>query len=298
MAGPTKLDTLEREAMARFPERVVAASAVLDLPDLSGDGSPDVVPDNVLSMAALYFAAMLDSGKVIAAADAVADGVSCEPCVRHRHARSARLTEAERRAIYAHAFGFATGPSYPLQLAPNREYSDVWHRALSSFATAPTSEESRRAGRELAVHLSTYGYGAPRQVAREMRALVESTYAVLSDATVLAKYDARSPWQVVSIVSSRALGGAAKVDAERAKAVHGALVMEWLATHAGHDASAIEASARAWLEAAGVSNVEIERLARTRSGGPARGWPAGFAPICMDAPHKIVPCMVQHSRKR
>jgi hypothetical protein len=296
------LDLREREAIARFLDRPVPAATQIDLPSLD-DGSADIVPDNVSAMAALYFAAMLDDMKLFAAADKVADQVAagelglggkCEPCRKHKDARGTRFTEPERRAIYAHAFGFASGS--PAVTSPNNDFAGLWIRFLSAVSSA--NADVRKAGRELAVNLSVFGIGAARQAAPEMRALVESARALLSEPSVLSAYGAKTMWQVVEAVSTRYLGGAPNRAKLRAQAVHGATIIQWLAVHAGDDAAPMASSAREWLTAAAVTPAEIARADRLRTLGPKNAWPLAFAPICVSAAHRIVPCTVRRPRAR
>src|SRR5213079_1325512 len=107
----------------------------IDLPDLEEGTETDIIADNVMALSAIYFSAMLEELKFFQVMDKVVEqfmtgalpvkrGSAGDPLYAfHRDAQN-RISEYERRGLYARSFGVAQGSvdeSYP-----NREFNDVW----------------------------------------------------------------------------------------------------------------------------------------------------------------------------
>src|SRR6266568_6102462 len=88
----------------------------IDLPDLEEGSQADVTADNVRALSAVYFSAMLEDLKFFAVADKVVEqfvsgmvpvsrGTAGDAMYDYFKAAPDRLTEVERRGLYARAFG-------------------------------------------------------------------------------------------------------------------------------------------------------------------------------------------------
>jgi hypothetical protein len=223
----------------------------IDLPDLDDNVQADMVKENITALSALYFAAQLEELKFFAVADKVADQfmTGVIPLKRstaggsiYQYIRDApkRFTEVERRSIYARAFGFAQGSvDEPM---PNRAFSDLWIRFLSSVSSlnretnafvrqTTTQQTVFKNGRDLAVNLSLHGYGVAHFAAVELQGLIKSLIDMLNDDDVLQAYGVLDVWQLVEIVSGRSLGGSVNSVRQRTLAKSGAKIIQWLSDH-------------------------------------------------------------------
>lgn len=229
---------------------VTRASQIhIDLPSLEDNVQADIVKDNVLAVSALYFAAQLEELKFFAVADKVAEQFEAGliPMSRsegglaiYQYMRDAvnRFTEAERRGIYARAFGFAQGSvDEPL---PNREFADLWIRFLSAVSVltreegitvrrALTAQQVFKNARDLAVNVSLHGYGIAHFAAVELQDLVKRIIKMLSFPDVIAAYGVNDVWQLVERVSGLYLGGAVNSVRQRTLAQAGSQIIQWLA---------------------------------------------------------------------
>jgi hypothetical protein len=222
----------------------------IDLPDIEQDSGADIVPENLQALSALYFAAMLEELKFFAVADKVAEqftqgmlpmsrGPGGHAIYDYIRGTPERFTEAERRGIYARAFGIAQGSvNEPM---PNREFNELWLRffsAVSMWERLEDSTERRivtppqvfKNARDLAVNLSLHGYGIAHPAAIELQNDIKGIISMLSYPDVLTAYGVRDKWQLVERVSQMYLGGAANGVRQRALAQSGKTVIQWLAT--------------------------------------------------------------------
>jgi len=236
------------------------ASAIdVSLPDLEEETVASVIPDNVISCAPLYMAAMLEDYKFFAAADYVANDLFMQgmlPLSRgpggnalYEYIRSApnRFTVSERRTIYAQVLGLAQG-SVDVQL-PNREFSDLWIRFLSAVSlnnrqtaltnsrlvttgSLVTPEQVFKAGKDLAVNLSLHGYGIGYFAAIELQKLINTVKDMLSFNDIISAFGTKDVWQLVERVSQLYLGGAVNGVRQRTMAQTGANIIKFLAKNA------------------------------------------------------------------
>ena len=219
------------------------------LPDLDDNVQADISKDNVLAVCAIYFAAQLEELKLFAVAEKVSEqfmqqqvpisrGVGGEAIYHFIKDAPNRLTEPERKGLYARTFGFAQGAvEEPM---PNREFADLWIRFLSAVSvlnrenaiTVPrslTAEQTFKNARDLAVNLSLHGYGVAHFAAVELQDLVTTVIKMLSFPDVLASYGVTDIWQLVERVSGLYLGGAVNGVRQRTLAQSGARIIQWLA---------------------------------------------------------------------
>lgn len=220
----------------------------INLPDLDDNVVADIVPDNLMALSALYFCAQLEDLKLFAVANTVADQFMTQaiPTSRTVGAESIyiyfkgavnRLTEAERRGIYARSFGFAQGAVD--EQMPNREFSDLWIRFLSSVSVynrelnatirqAVTIPQIFKNARDLAVNLSLHGYGIAHFAAVELQDHVNQVLKMLSYPDILQAYGVNDVWQLVERVSGLYLGGSVNSVRQRTLAKTGAAIIQYL----------------------------------------------------------------------
>jgi hypothetical protein len=218
------------------------AQPVPPLPELSSTVDIEVVATHLHAAHALYFALMLEEVGALRAVERVAElfmqgllplGTSDAATWLSQYVNRApsRSSHARRRELYARVFGMAGGDR---GVATNREFDTLWTRFVSGVASwqpGGDSEALRKAGRDLALNLSTHGAGLPLYAANELAEDVRDAIAILSHADVLAAYGARDMWQVVERVLALDLGGARNTVRYRSLATAGAGIIAWLAMH-------------------------------------------------------------------
>jgi len=230
----------------------------IDLPDLEAQSDVEIQADNLHAMQAIYFAAMLEELKLFEVVEKLVElfhlgmlplgkGDAGNFLYKYWKRSAERISEVERRSLYARAFGFPGGDV--TQGSPNREFKDLWLRfvsAVSSFTrqsqvdrllrsdipAGVSQEHVRKAGRDLAANLSLHGYGIAYFVATEFQTQIKEFIDLLSDKDIKASYGARDMWQVIEQVSTLELGGARNSIRYRTMATAGAIIIRWLADRA------------------------------------------------------------------
>lgn len=265
----------------------------IDLPDLEEGSQADVIPDNVRALAAIYFSAMLEDLKFFSVADKVVEqfmtgmlpvsrGTAGDAMYDYFKSAPERLTEVERRGIYARAFGLAQGSvDEPM---PNREFSDLWIRFLSGVNLLNRQSTAERLvvnneyvfknARDLAVNLSLHGYGAAHFAAVELQKLITDVKKMLSFSDVLNAYGVRDYNQLIERVSSNYLGGPVNGVRQRTMATTGKNIILFLAQHAPELSSPYLASQidfnnepdlskniDRWLAVNGTADATVDRYA-------------------------------------
>ncbi|HEY9229438.1 MAG TPA: hypothetical protein VIP11_22505 [Gemmatimonadaceae bacterium] len=234
------------------------SSVEIILPDLDEGTDIEIVVANVKAMQALYYAAMLDEVKFFAVTDKLVEqfqngmlplgrGPAGDGLYKYWKKSVDRISEPERRNLYARAFGFPGGDA--VSVVPNRSFPDLWLRfvsAVSSYvrqitvddllrSTVPlavSAEQVRKAGRDLAANLSLHGYGIAYFAATELQGQIKEVIALLNDPEIKNAYGARDMWQVIEQVSIYELGGAKNTVRYRTMATAGAIIIRWLANRA------------------------------------------------------------------
>jgi hypothetical protein len=263
----------------------------ISLPDLDEDVQADITKDNVIAVSAIYFAAQLEELKLFTVAEKVAEqfmqqqvpitrGLGGEAIFRFIKDAPNRLTEVERKGLYARTFGFAQGAvDEPL---PNREFADLWIRFLSAVSVlnreieanvrkSLTAEQAFKNARDLAVNLSLHGYGVAHFAAVELQDLVTTVIKMLSYQEVLAAYGVNDIWQLVERVSGLYLGGSANGVRQRTLAQSGARIIQWLAKkqpylvagQAGKlkfDEEELVSEVERWLAVTGTDDTSIDKF--------------------------------------
>jgi hypothetical protein len=243
------------------------SSLAIDLPRLEETEELEIVVDNLHAMQALYFAAMLEEVKLFQVVEKLVElfqqgmlplgrGKAGDFLYGYWKKAVDRLSEVERRNLYARAFGFPGGEP---QGAPNREFNELWLRfvsAVSSFRRQLTvdellrssipvtvsEEQVRKSGRDLAANASLHGYGIAYFAATELQTQIREVIGLLSDPELKAAFGARDMWGVVDQVATLELGGARNSVRYRTMATSGAVIMRWLAERASVLATASRAS--------------------------------------------------------
>jgi hypothetical protein len=248
----------------------------IDLPDLDAGAAVDIVKNNVRAVAAIYFSAMLEEMRLYAVAEKVAEHfmIGMVPISRgpagdrlYRWIKDApeRFTEIERRSVYGRVLGVAEGAA--TDLVPNREFTDLWIRFLSTVslqAREELSTEMRRVsqeqvlktGRDLAVNLSLHGYGIAHPAAVEMQSLIHQIREMLSAPELLMAYGVNDIWQLVDRINAMYLGGYVNGVRYRTMAQAGANIIIWLADNSAKLASVAPAGGLNFLQPQLVNNVE------------------------------------------
>ena len=234
------------------------SAIVIDLPDLEAQSAVEIIKENLDAMQAIYFAAMLEELKMPQVVEKLVElfqkgmlpfgkGPAGDFLYSYWKKTPERISEAERRNIYARAFGLPAGD--PTQVSPNRDFNDLWLRFLSSVAefvrqytvdnllrsTIPLTvnqEQVRKAGRDLAANLSLHAYGMAYFVATDLQDQIRKSITLLSDSDVRSAYGARDMWQVIDQVATLELGGPRNSIRYRTMATAGAIIIRWLSDHA------------------------------------------------------------------
>lgn len=269
------------------------ASAIrIDLPDLDEDLSVDIIGDNVRALAVLYFAAQLEDMRFFAVADKVAEqfqvgmvplsrGSGGDRVFEFIKGAQNRFTEVERRGMYARAFGFAQGGVD--ESLPNREFNNLWIRALSAtsaHARQFTSQTASTSGsdvinlnvtnstnrvhhmqvykslRDLGVNLSLHGYAMAHFAAVELQGTIKSIKMMLMHPDVLAAYGVRDYFQLIERVAQLYLGSNVNSIRQRVQAQSGSQIIQWIANSSPVLASPVPPDAAVFLDRGLVDNVE------------------------------------------
>jgi hypothetical protein len=238
-------------------ETAAPSSLNIDLPDLEAQADLEIVSDNLRAMQAIYFAAMLEDVKLFQVVDKLVEffqtgmlplgkGRAGDMLYDYWKKSVNRLSEIERRNLYARTLGIAGGdPS----VDANKEFKDLFVRfvsASSSFlrqytvedllrATIPvpvSQEQVRKSGRDLAANLSLHGYGVAWFAATELQNTINDIIALLSSPEVKMAFGARDMWQVIDQVATLELGGAKNSVQQRTLATSGSVIIRWLAERA------------------------------------------------------------------
>ncbi len=257
--------------------------------DLEEGAEAEILRDNVLALSAVYCAAMLEELKFFATAEKIAEHftVGMMPVSRgaggefiYSYIKSApdRMTEVERRSLYARAFGLAQGSvEEPM---PNREFNDLWIRFLSavSFTSREENSTERRlvsqqqvlkSARDLAVSLSLHGYGMAHFAAVELQALIKTVKQMLSAPDVIAAFGVKDCWQLTERISQLYLGGSVNSVRQRTMAQAGQKIIEWLGdnghslstnTYGALDISKLVPHVESWLAVTGTNDSTVERF--------------------------------------
>lgn len=264
----------------------------VELPDLDAELSVEIEADNVRSLSVLYFSAQLEDMRLYATADQIAflfqqgelplsRGGAGDLIFEFLKTTYKRLTEVERRGLYARSFGFAQGGVD--QVAPNVEFNDLWLRALASVSAyhrgRPQDVTAIGGGqlinlmvrdrndtmthmqvfkdlRDLAVNLSSHGYGMSHYAALELQDTIKGLRNMLSHGDLLAAFGVRDYFQLIERVSQMYVGSTVNTLRSRVMAQSGSKIIQWLADHSPILASPRPPRAEVLTDPVLVDNVE------------------------------------------
>lgn len=221
----------------------------------NGDGptepsNGEIVSANLRALETVYFTAMLEEARLFDVVDCLAamfgrgmlrlgPGRAGAMLYHHWKRQPSRLTTAQRRNVYARAFGL---PGSDDEVMPNREFTDLWVRFVSivgmysaELQSLPPGERSVSAeevlvsGRSLAVNLSRHGHGLAWFAAKDFKPEIQQVLDLLTDAELQNAYGAKDPWQVVRNVAAVELGARPNVPRAHTRAESGVIIIRWLA---------------------------------------------------------------------
>lgn len=229
----------------------------LILPPLAA--SSEIVAQNVRILGPIYVAYEFERLKAFTVTDCIVElwqqgtlpvsrTTASRALSRYWQNAPNRLTESERRGVYARALG-KNGDQQRAHV--NREFDDLWMRFVSAVSayrrqsrvrdTGPrrvSQTEVARRARELAANLSQHGYGMGYFVAKELQEQITSAVSVLSLVEVRSAFGARDMWQVIDRVAANELGGAVNVTRYPTMATSGLEIIRWLAARSQSKARA------------------------------------------------------------
>ncbi len=227
----------------------------IPLPDLEEATDSEIVRENLDAAQAIYFAYQLEEARMPQVVERIVElfragllplsyGKTGDYLYSYYKKSSERITEGERRDLYMRAFGAPGGD--PSMNQPNREFSDLWLRFVSSVSSfgrqltvdrmfrsqiplSVSQEQVRKAARDLAASLSRNCYGIAYQFSKELKTLIIEYRDLLSDQEIRTSFGARDMWQVMDQVNANYLGGTRNSHRYRTQAKCGAIIIAWLA---------------------------------------------------------------------
>jgi hypothetical protein len=281
-----------------------------------------IVADHVSAAAMLYAAAALEDMQFFAVADRVADqflsgklpvaGSAKTALAKYVRERPQRLDASARSRMYSHVLG-GSSTSDP---NANADFAPLWARFLGavhdyerqlSKKSKPTNKPNAQAAsavavhdaaRNLAVNLSSHGYGAVMFAAVELGRHVRELQALLSDPELLQSYQARDMWELIDRVAKQELGKTANVSRQRTLAASGSDVLHWLSTVA----QPLESSGGAAKVATSLLSSRVPQAVRdlNRVLTPKQKLLAhsktqvpNVRALCLDKKRRPVPCRVR-----
>jgi hypothetical protein len=205
---------------------------------------------NVLAAGVVYAAYELEQLKLFTVADRIVElsqrgmlplsrATASRALSRYAQNAANRLTESERRTMYARALGKGSEQQGP---HVNREFSDLWMRFVSAVSAYQRESRVRQTGRsrvrqvelakrarDLASNLSLHAYGIAYYAALELQNQINTVVAVVSLGEIRSAFGARDMWQVIEHVAAHELGGAVNTARYRTLATSGLEIIRWLA---------------------------------------------------------------------
>lgn len=235
------------------------SSLTIVIPDIENLVSTEIIKNNLEATKGIYFFAMLDELKFVGVIEKLVElwqvgqlpigkCTASDNLYKYWRQSATRMTEIERRNLYARTFGLPGGDASMGQ--PNREFNDLWLRFVSAvsqyarqfqvdqmFASrgvpVPINQEQlKKAAADLAGNLSLHGYGMAFNAAIELGSVLNEGLAILNDNDIKGAFGAKDPWQVIDQVATTELGGARNSVKYRTMATSGAAVIAWLGTKA------------------------------------------------------------------
>jgi hypothetical protein len=255
-----------------------------DPPDLDTGTAVEIIPDNVKAVRMIYYAAQLDQMRLFATMDKLVEhfqlgvapirrGSAADKLYRWIKRAPERITWSECRGLFGRVLGLAQGNAS--EPAPNREFSGLWLRLLSTVSqkfreVASTEREQvsveqvHKAARDVAVNVSLHGYGQAHPAAVELKHVVEEVFAIMDEPEVLRAYGVADRYQLNDRVQASFLGGSPVNGVKfRTLAASGEKILNWLAESAPVLASGSAAGLKIveWRDGARVPTARFTELA-------------------------------------
>jgi hypothetical protein len=256
-SGHPNLPLLTREVLADevgSADGAAPSSIELRAPDLDDATDSVIVGNNIKPMLIFYPSWMLEEARFYDTYDKIEElflnqmlpitrGSAGDRIYALWKKSTQRISKPVRLNFYASCFGAAGGnPSLANQ---NREFSDLWLRFVSGVSEwarklqvddllrtrmplSVSSEQVRKAARDLAANLSLHGYGVAYFAATELQNEINAISDILKDEEVRMAYGARDMRQLIEQVSIYELGGARDVTRFFTMATSGAIIISWL----------------------------------------------------------------------
>jgi hypothetical protein len=216
----------------------------------SEDTDGEIVSANLRALQPVYFAAMLEEARLFDVVDhlvgmfghgllPLGPGRAGAMLYRHWKGHHSRFTTAQRRNVFARAFGLPGGDA---SVMPNREFNDLWIRFVSivgmysaELQSLPpgqrsvSTEEVLVGGRTLAINLSTHGHSLAWFAASDFKLEIQQAIELLSDAELQNAFGAKDSWQLIRNVAAVELAARPNVPRAHTRAESGVIIIRWLA---------------------------------------------------------------------
>ena len=253
----------------------------ITLPDLENEADVEIVRENLLATGAIYSAHLLDEARVFQVVDRIAElfgqgllllgrGRAAD-ALRHYWRNGNRISERERRELYARVLG---SPGGAAGVRPNREFPALWlrfvdsvlayaHKNKASELVRPPSANNarvRRAARDLAANVSAHGGGVATTAALRLVAQAQQLFEILNDRELQQAFGARDAWQLIERVS-RDLGSARNVTRYRKQAEAARQIFDWLVDYTAGGSTKgdtqVVSAAEQWLGTSDVMRIDL-----------------------------------------
>ena len=228
----------------------------INLPDLESTTAFEVVADHCKLMGSFIFASALEELKAFQVVDKLVEmsqrgelplirGAAGTQLYNYWRDAPNRMSEGERQNFYAMTLGLPTGQP---GVAVNSDFQDLWLRFVSSVSSlvresrvdqllrsalpvAINQQQVKKAARDLAVNMSSRGYGMVFYAAVDLQKQINEMISLLQDSSLRAAFGASDIWGVIDQVAQTELGGARNSSKYRMLATSGAIITTWLANH-------------------------------------------------------------------
>jgi hypothetical protein len=226
----------------------------INLPDLEATTAFEVVADHCKLMGSFIFASAFEELKAFQVVDKLIEmsqrgelplirGTAGTQLYSYWRDAPNRMREDERQTFYAMTLGLPTGQP---GVAVNSDFQDLWLRFVSSVSSlvresrvdqllrsalpaAINQQQVKKAARDLAVNMSSRGYGMVFYAAADLQKQINEMITLLQDPELRAAFGARDMWGVIDQVAQTELGGARNSSKYRMLATSGAIITSWMA---------------------------------------------------------------------
>ena len=214
------------------------------------EANTEIVSANLRALEPVYFAAMLEEAGVFQVVDRlvtmfsrgslpVSPDRAGATLYRLWKGHQNRFTAAQRRNVYARAFGL---PCDDAGVMSNRKFNQLWLNFVSIVGMysaelqvlAPeersvSPEEVLNSGRALAINLSAHGHGFAWFAAKDFKPEIQQVIDLISEPEILIAFAAKDEWEVIQNVATSELGTKPNVPRGHIRAESGVIIIRWLA---------------------------------------------------------------------